>query len=333
VPILLYSSVIVRDGKPRGLRAIALDITAEKESEKALRTSEERHRTVVEDALDAIYTVSPEGRITSLNPAFEIITGWSPSEWIGKPFAPLVHPDDLQKMQDAVKRSVQGDADRVRQARVLSKSGEYVEMEFAGVPLFQNGDLVGYLGIGRDVTDRNRAELALRESEERLRNVFDTSLDMIYRLNLRTSEYDFVSPACRQVLGYTPEEYMAVGFQGGSEMIHPDDLPGLVDNMMRLLNPAEEPSARTVEYRIKHQELEYRWVSDYRAVVYDEQGAPIAVVGSLRDITDRKEAEERLRTSEEHYRALIEKATDVTLILRRDMTIRYVSPSAERTRA
>jgi PAS domain-containing protein len=72
--------------------------------EEALRQSEERYRSLAESSRDAIYTLSSEGLITSLNPAFETITGWSRSEWIGKPFAPVLHPEDLPVVLETFQR-------------------------------------------------------------------------------------------------------------------------------------------------------------------------------------------------------------------------------------
>jgi PAS domain S-box-containing protein len=174
-PILLYSSVIVRNGRPAGLRAVATDITEQKEAAEALRTSEERHRTLVESARDAIYTVSPEGVITSLNPAFETITGWPRSEWMGRPFAPIVHPDDLPSLLEGLKRTARGETTPLREARVLAKSGSYVHMEFIGTALFRNGDLVGYMGIGRDITER-------REAEEKMERLYEEEKELRRRV-------------------------------------------------------------------------------------------------------------------------------------------------------
>jgi PAS domain S-box-containing protein len=107
------------------------------------------------------------------------------------------------------------------------------------------------------------------------------------------------------VLGYTPEEYMSLDLQEIFSLVHPDDVPALLENALNLVaNPEQEEVYRTLEYRIKHRELGYRWVSDHRSVIYDDSGSPIAVVGNLRDITERKKAEQKLRKLYEREKQL-----------------------------
>ncbi len=133
-----------------------------REANLALRQSEERYRSLVENAKDVIYTLSPGGTITSLNPCFETITGWPCGEWMGQPFGPLVHPDDLPLAGEVFQRVLQGDTPPVSELRIRMKSGEYLYGEFTKTPLIKEGAIIGILGIGRDITDRKRAEEALR---------------------------------------------------------------------------------------------------------------------------------------------------------------------------
>ncbi|MCX5995808.1 MAG: PAS domain S-box protein [Chloroflexi bacterium] len=183
----------------------------------------------------------------------------------------------------------------------------------------------------KDITERKRAEEELRESEERFRNVLNNSLDMIYSFNLKTVKYEYVSPASGKILGYSPEELIGPGLEKTRAMIHPDDLGRLYENTLELLS-SKEGTAFNIEYRVKHKELGYRWVSDSRSVVYDDRNVPLAIVGSLRDITERKRAEEALRQREEYFHSLTDNAVDVVLVIGADGVRKYVSPSIERVR-
>ncbi len=161
------------------------------------------------------------------------------------------------------------------------------------------------------VIEGKEAEEDLRESEERFRNVLGNSLDQIYRLDLATGRYDYVSPASKQVLGYSPEEFIALDLGNASLLIHPDDVQTLADNVLELImRPNEGSTASMIEYRIRHKERGYRWMSDSRSIVYDDENAPVAVVGTLRDITEQKAAEEALRESEDKFRRLVEDMSD-----------------------
>jgi two-component system sensor histidine kinase UhpB len=134
----------------------------------ALRESEQRYRNLVDTARDVIYTLSLDGKIKSLNPVFETITGWPRAEWIGREFSLLVHPDDLPRAVAFFKAVLDGRIPPTFELRVLTKSGAYVPGEFIATPLMQDAQLVGVLGVARDITDRKRAEEALRHLNEAL---------------------------------------------------------------------------------------------------------------------------------------------------------------------
>lgn len=129
---------------------------------EVLSQSEARHRSVVETVRDVIYTLSPEGILLSLNPAFETVTGWPRSEWIGKPFAPIIHPDDLARAIDLFKHTLAGNHPPIVELRVLTRDGGMVVGEFNATPLREDGAVVGVLGVARDVTERKQAEDAIR---------------------------------------------------------------------------------------------------------------------------------------------------------------------------
>jgi PAS domain S-box-containing protein len=181
-----------------------------------------------------------------------------------------------------------------------------------------------------EIAERKRVEEALRESERGLRDVLKNSLDMVYWLDLETGTYDYVSPASTKVIGYSPEELIALGVERARSLAHPDDIQRLDDNVIQLLTQVSEEGERIgIEYRLNHKELGYRWVSDNRSVVRDEGGRPLAVVGSLRDITERKRAEEALQESEAGYRELADSITDVFFAMDRDLRYTYWNKASE----
>ena len=134
----------------------------------ALRESEERYRSVVDTARDVIFTLSPDGTIISLNPAFETVTGWSRAEWIGKDFRPLVHPDDRARAADIHRAALQGQAPSVFELGIRAKSGATIPGEVVATTLVQGARVVGVLGVARDITDRKLAEQALHHLNEAL---------------------------------------------------------------------------------------------------------------------------------------------------------------------
>ncbi len=148
-------------GEVEQVVTLTQDITERKRAGEVLRESEERFRQLVEAAPDVIYTVTAgDGILTSLNPAFEKVTGWPREEWLGKPFALLVHPEDIPLAVETLQMAMRGEKTPLYQLRILSKTGEYRVGEFISTPLIAGGKVVGELGIARDITNRKQAEEA-----------------------------------------------------------------------------------------------------------------------------------------------------------------------------
>ncbi|MGD0485316.1 MAG: PAS domain S-box protein [Gemmatimonadales bacterium] len=158
----------VRDaaGKVARIAVFALDITERKRAEEALRRSEEQYRTLVDGARDVIFALSPDGICTALNPAFESITGWTRDEWLGRPFAELLHPEDVIAAYDLFARVLRREARATAQLRFRTRSGEFLVGEVYANLHQQDGVILGALGIARDVTDRVRLEEQLRQAQK-----------------------------------------------------------------------------------------------------------------------------------------------------------------------
>ncbi|MFQ5869002.1 MAG: PAS domain S-box protein, partial [Candidatus Zixiibacteriota bacterium] len=152
-----------------------------------------------------------------------------------------------------------------------------------------------------------RAEEKRRESEKQLRLAVKNSRDVLYKLNLRTGDFDYVSPSVVELGGYTPQEFILLGVKGLLRRIDPEDRDRFMMHFRNVLRLAvEDGLAPTIEYRWKHHDGEYRWFSDNRTVIRDGDGNPVSLIGSVRDVTVQKEAEKALGESEKKYRTLIE---------------------------
>lgn len=142
------------------------EVTAHREHQRALTrlsASESQYQSLVESATDVIFTLSAEGTFTSLNPAFEWITGWKPEEWINKRFLDLIHPDDAVSALEIFSRTLRGAKSLPIELRILSKSSQYLVGEITFTLWDKERAQSEILGIGRDITERKRSEATIRE--------------------------------------------------------------------------------------------------------------------------------------------------------------------------
>lgn len=162
VEIELHGASLDYEGEPAILGS-CVDVTERRASEDALRRSEMRYRTLVEEAQDIIFTCDLEGRITSLNHAFEETTGWKISDWLGRTFMDLIQPEFIPAAVGHFEEILSG-GQATRESILRCADGGTIVIEGTARPLVIDGEVVGTLGITRDVTERRRMEAALERS-------------------------------------------------------------------------------------------------------------------------------------------------------------------------
>ncbi|UCG00715.1 MAG: PAS domain S-box protein [Candidatus Heimdallarchaeota archaeon] len=164
IPVIITATPIFsQEGEFGGVLSVFTDISDRKAVEQKLRESEERYRSYIQNARDIIFSISFDGKITSLNPVMEFITGWHPDEWIGKPFLPLIHEEDLPLILEGFENILNRARFPAIEARLLKKTGDYVPVEIKASPQIQEGEIKGMLGIARNITQRKQVEEALRQ--------------------------------------------------------------------------------------------------------------------------------------------------------------------------
>lgn len=265
------------------------------EALSTLRISEERYRTLVETARDVIYTLSADGTITSLNPAFEHLTGWFRSDWLGKPFAPLVHPDDLPFALMTFEQLLRGNTPKIFELRIRTKAGHYMVAEFTKTPQMRDGNIIGALGIARDVTDRKKAEENLRQSEEQFRLIAENVDDLIAMLDTEGRRI-YNSPSYNKILG-DPEQLH--GTEAFSE-IHPEDR----ERIRRVFRQTVETGiGQRAEFRFLLKDGSVRYIESQGSVIKNADQTSEKVIVVSRDITERIQADEKIKKSEQQLAA------------------------------
>jgi len=178
---------------------------------------------------------------------------------------------------------------------------------FAEVEKNEKGEVTGLTATSTDITERKKAEEAAKEAEKQLRIMVENSVDGINMLDLKTGKYVFMSPAQVKLTGFTAEEINNISAKEAYERTYPEDREITVAQQKKVA--AGKDVSEPVEYRWKVKSGEYRWFSDSRKLVRDEQGQAIAIVGITRDITERKKAEEALSRINEELEERVQKRT------------------------
>jgi PAS domain S-box-containing protein len=154
-------------------RRLADEIATGTDAEAALRTSEARHRELVERAADLIYAHELHGTLTAVNEAAESVLGYRPEELIGTNVQDIVAPSSRERSRQALVARLEGGQPQTYEVEIVAKSGALVPMEVSHRLVYADGQVVGVEGIARDVSSRRRVEAARQESEARFRAVFD----------------------------------------------------------------------------------------------------------------------------------------------------------------
>ena len=296
---LLMTSAPVKDSS--GIVGCVLtmtDITQRKQAEEELRLANERFQLALCGSPISVFNQDLELRYTWIyNPPF----GYRAGEVIGKRDTGIFERPEDGARTEAIKREVIRTGLRRREEILVHWQGEDRYYDLLVDPLkAADGGIIGVTCAAVEITKRKLADKTLRESEARFRSVLDSSRDIIYRLNVQTGRYEYISPSAHSVVGSILEELDEVDIESSLAMIHPDDLRAMRDFVARL----EETGEGELEYRQRTRSGEYRWMSNRASLIRDTAGRPLYRNGNIRDITERKQAEDALRESENHFRTL-----------------------------
>ncbi|MCK4771696.1 MAG: PAS domain S-box protein, partial [Candidatus Latescibacteria bacterium] len=266
------------------------DITKRKQAEEALQESEKKYRTIFEQLIDLYYQTDIQGIITNLSPSVKPLTGYDPDELIGRSVLDVyLNPVDRDNFVRELMKS--GRVENY-ELKLVKKTGEVADVSInAHVVLGEDKEPVSIEGVMHDITERKRAEEALKESEAKYRTLFEESTDGIIIADIETKEFLYVNPSMCHMLGYSEEELMALGV---GDMHPKEDLEYVISKF--------EAQAREDKTLVS----EIPCLRKDGTVVYADINAAIALIdgrqcstGFFRDITERRQAEEERQRLEE----------------------------------
>ncbi|UCG16128.1 MAG: PAS domain S-box protein [Phycisphaerales bacterium] len=286
-----------KDGKYHGIVGISRDVTPQKRAEEQLKKSEERYRGLVESQQDLIGRVDRDGRITFVNEAYCRMFGKTREELIGQSFEPFVREDDRAAAWQAM-RSLEDPPHRTSfEQRALTAHGlRWIDWEINAVR-DEHGQTAEIQVVGRDITDRKRAEEALRESEQRLAAIAGNIPGAVYRAVYQADGqvvFPYISPGLGEMIGVEPAE-VAADPQRALQWVHPDDRATVV----RALAASVQTLHRVdMEYRLVTRTGDVKWVRDLARLQRRDDGNVIRD-GVVLDVSQRKHMEQQTAALEE----------------------------------
>ncbi|MBW2651343.1 MAG: PAS domain S-box protein, partial [Deltaproteobacteria bacterium] len=312
----VYRTITDGKGQPTGFRGIVRDATKRKEVEEELRESEIRYRLLAENLADVVWTTDMKLRLDYISPSVFALTGYTPEEFMDISLDRYMPPASLElcykafKEELALAASGKGAPDRTRTLEVehVRKDGSviWVEMKMSAT-LDQSGRWIGILGVTRDITERKQAEKTQRESEKKYRELFEKSEDAI--LIIHNGKFVDCNQAAIKMLRYNRKDELL--------NMHPSELSpekqpdgklsfAKADELMKT---AFKNGSHRFEWYHKKSDGEIFPVEVLLTVISDDEKNQILHT-VWRDITERKQAEEALRKSEERFRTIIESMED-----------------------
>jgi len=323
----------IKDAAGRVTSAVIqhMDITERKKAERALQASEARYRALVEQIPLVTYTaaIDETSTTTYVSPQIERMIGYSPRDYIADPgtWDKGLHPEDRERVLAEVARTHASDAPFASEYRMVARDGRVVWVrDEAAIVRDSAGRPFCLQGVMSDITERKRTEEALRESEERFRQVVENINEVLWLTDWVNRELLYVSPSYETVYGRSRES-LYQDRRSWIKAIHPEDRTR-IDHTFAAKGERGEYTEE--EYRIIQPDGAVRWVRDRSFPVYNARGEVTRWVGVAEDFTERKLAEEALRQERDFAESLIETAQAIILVLDPQGRIVRFNPYLER---
>ncbi|PYY00916.1 MAG: hypothetical protein DMG64_15860 [Acidobacteria bacterium] len=320
LPVPFTAEIIVKDGSRRTLEvghclteggssasilSIGRDVTRHVRAELDLRESEERFRAFVEQSSDMLALLDEQGKVIYQSHSITSHLGYLPEEVVGRSCFDFVHPEDLETALVGFRQGLEdpGKGDAIL-LRLQHRLGQWKSFEAVSSTYIVGGHKTGLLASFRYVGDRLEAEIELRASEERYRQLFQRNLAGVFLSKLSGGLLD-CNDSFAHIFGYESREQM-IKLADFNPYFAPEERDRYVARLKR------EKALSNFEMRLRRRDRSEVWVLENVTLLEDEDAAMIQ--GTLVDITERKHAEQALAESESKFRALAESATTSILI-------------------
>lgn len=314
--IIAWRNTTIKDENDKVIKILGVgdDITQRKEIEAALQQSEEKYRKLVDTSPDSIILADlEEGNITLANQQAATMHGVeNPEELIGSSLMEFIAPEDHERLMNIMKKQHFTSLEGTFKYTLLKKNGERFPAEIAPAVITDKANKpIALMAIGRDLTERKKAEEDLRESEKKYRGFVQNFDGIAFRGSIDFRPF-FFHGAVEQITGYTEEDFVS-GELTWDQLILPEDMKLLLAINEELENTPG--FSNVMEYRILNKNGEIRWIRQHIQNIGSKEGEQFIVQGSLYDITERKLIEENLRESENKFKSLFDGIPDAVFVV------------------
>jgi len=280
----------------RAVLASFMDITERKKMEETISQSGERYRTILDEMEDAYFEVDLAGNFIFLNDAICRLIKYPREELLGKSFRIHVDKDDIPILYNAFGRIYStGNPERNICYKAVRKDGTTRYAEIAGFPLQnQKGEMIGFRGIGRDITERRQMEEALRQSEERYRTILESMQEGYFEVDL-AGNFTFFNDSMYRILGYPQEEMMGMN---NRQLTDKENAKILFQTFNEVYKTGEP--TKGFDWQIIRKDGTKRFIEASVSLQKDSSGKSIGFRGITRDVTERKRTEEKIQYMATH---------------------------------
>jgi len=299
----------------------ARDVTEWKRAQEELRESERRYRAIVEDQSEFICRFRPDGTIAFVNAAVSRVLGKSPQELIGADFLPYVHPDDREDVQRRLAALTPESALESHENRNVLPGGDVRYGQWVNRGIFgPEGNLTEIQAVGRDITDRVRAEQSLQESQERYHAIFEQAVDSILLVDPDTGAFLEFNDRAHQSRGYTREEFERLTIPDIEVTESAEEVAGHLNEIVRHGSDSFETKHRTKAGEIRDIQVNSKTITVCGRKI---------VQSIWHDITDRVRTEEALKHAHDELERRVQARTAALQAANRQLRLEI----AERERA
>jgi len=339
----------VKDDKNiTAIMQISSDITAHKKVEQEVEQKSREMETFINNIPHMAWLKDLDSNFILANKAFGEAVGMDPEYLKNNTCAVCFGEDAAEKFKEDDKVVMKKKKQITLEESIVDKDGNTVYLETTKSPIMNDiGEIVGTVGIGIDITERKKAEQKIKESEEELKKL---NIELEYKVEERTSELrksekkfkdiienindsiiisgldgklKYISPQYSKLIG----KPLNVGDAFGKTM-HPDDFKRVTELFAQALKKGKALEMGEVEYRVKHKDGHYIWISTTTSNHYDEDGNLIGFLTTARDVSDRKITEQRLRESEKKYRIITDNSKEAVFMMDLNLKQTFASPAS-----